>query len=166
MSSTITVGRRLIPVEQIALVEPYDPAENPRMQSNRPFQARIVLTDRDTVLTEDSVASFVEGHGFRVLAEDGVATNPMARFWVESFEPTDDYTPTKPYRTRLLWRDSEGAARSKLLVTEPATVLAIAVRGTEPGQPSEEAAGGKRGRAASEAGRRRPRRKNPSPIPA
>ena len=30
MSNAITVGRRLIPTEQIAFVEPFDPEANPR----------------------------------------------------------------------------------------------------------------------------------------
>jgi len=168
MSSTILVGRRLIPVEHIALVEPFDPAANPRMQSARAFQARLVLIDRESVLTEESVTSFVEAHGFRMLPEESVATNPVVRFAVEKFEgAADGFNPTKPYRTRLQWRDSDGNVQSKLLLTKPETVLAIVVKGE-----AEEAGSSTEGDArdaknsAPPGQRRRSRRKSPSPIPA
>jgi hypothetical protein len=48
MPNIITVGRRLIPREHIAFVEPYDPASNPRVQSNREFHGRVVLLDRES----------------------------------------------------------------------------------------------------------------------
>jgi len=51
--TTITLGRRLVPLEQIALVEPFDPSANPRMQTDRPFKARVVLINRDSILTEE-----------------------------------------------------------------------------------------------------------------
>jgi hypothetical protein len=38
---------------------------------------------------------------------------------------------SKPYRSRLLWRDQSGKAQSKLLLTAPEDVIAIAIRGVE-----------------------------------
>jgi hypothetical protein len=64
-----------------------------------------------------------------MLKLDGVATNPNVRFRVESFLPGEGFKPTKPYVTRLLWRDQDGNDQSKLLLSEPETVLAVVVRG-------------------------------------
>jgi hypothetical protein len=99
------------------------------MQGERPFKARVVLIDRESVLTEQGPSAFAEQHGFRMLADDGVGTSPILRFGVETFEPAEGFKPTKPYRTRLVWRDLEGNSQSKLLLSPPKTVLAIAVRG-------------------------------------
>jgi hypothetical protein len=129
MSSTITVGKRLIPLEQIALIEPFDAAARARLESDRPFQARIVLLDRESVLTEEALAAFAGKHAFRVLSEDGIAANPAVHFSVEAFEPAEGFKPTKPYRSRLLWRDQDGQVQSKLLLAEPEIVLSIVVRG-------------------------------------
>src|SRR5258706_12139052 len=52
----------------------------------------------------------------------------------ESFVPTKDFDPGKPYQTRLIWRGLDGINRFKLLLTKPEMVIAIALRGeTEPG---------------------------------
>lgn len=37
--------KRLIPIEQIAFIEPYDPAANPKIQTDKNFKSRIVLLD-------------------------------------------------------------------------------------------------------------------------
>jgi hypothetical protein len=129
MSTTVTVGKRLIPIEHIALIEPFDATAQSKLQTDRPFQARIVLIDRESVLTEEALEAFAGKHGFRVLSEDGIATNPAIRFNVEAFEPAEGFKPTKPYRSRLLWRDQDGQAQSKLLLAEPERVLAAVVRG-------------------------------------
>lgn len=129
MQNTVVIGKRLVPLEQVAMVEPVDPVGLAKLQTDRPFQARLVLIDRESVLTEEAVAGFALTHGFRVLAEDGIATNPAVHFRVEAFEPMEGFTPTKPYQTRLLWRDPDGQAQSKLLVTAPEDVLATVVRG-------------------------------------
>jgi hypothetical protein len=136
MENTVTFGRRLVPVEQIALIEPFDPSANPRMQSARPFKARVVLLNRDSILSEEAPEVFAEAHGFRFLSDDGVFTNPNVRFGVEMFEPAGEFQPTKPYQTRLGWRDLDGNTHSKLLVTKPDDVLAIVVRG-DTGAPAE-----------------------------
>jgi hypothetical protein len=134
MNSVITIGKRLIPAEQIALIEPFDPASNPEFKSDKPFKARVVLLNRDTMLAETTPQEFAQAHGFRMLAEDSVAVNPAIGFRVETFEPTETFRPEKPFATRLKWRDGDGAEHSKLLLTRPETVIAVAVRGeSEPG---------------------------------
>jgi hypothetical protein len=119
MTTTITIGRRLVPLEHIALIEPFDAAAQTRMQSDRPFQARVVMIDRESVLTEEPLAAFAEKHRFRVLNDDGIATNPAVHFSVEAFEPAEEFKPAKPYRSRLLWRDQDGQMQSKLLLAPP-----------------------------------------------
>ena len=37
--TTITTGKSLVPLEPIALVEHFDMAANPRLQSDKPFQS-------------------------------------------------------------------------------------------------------------------------------
>jgi hypothetical protein len=51
----IAIGRKRIPIEEIALVEPFEaPAEQPpRFTSDKDFKARVVLIDRYNVLTEE-----------------------------------------------------------------------------------------------------------------
>ena len=128
MQNVITIGKRLVPKEQIALVEPFDPASNPEFRSDRPFKARVVLLNRDTMLTETEPGDFAEAQGFRMLGDDHMAVNPAIGFRVETFEPTEAFRPEKPYATRLKWRDADGNEHSKLLLTKPETVIAIAVR--------------------------------------
>jgi hypothetical protein len=120
----ITIGKRLIPVEQIAYVEAFDPAANPEFKPEKNFKARLVLLNRDVVLTENSPTEFSEANGFHLLAEDNVAVNPSLAFRVETFAPTENFKPGKAYRTRIKWRDTNGSEQSKLLVMEPETVVA------------------------------------------
>jgi hypothetical protein len=129
MQNVVTIGRRLVPVEHIALVEPFDPAAKPEFNPEKPFKARIVLLNRDTVLTEATPKEFADTHGFRMLADDNVATNPGIMFRIETFAATEHFTPTKPYVTRIRWRDQDGNDQSKLLLTKPEAVIAIALRG-------------------------------------
>jgi hypothetical protein len=129
MTHSINIGRRLVPLEQIALIEPFDSSANPRMQSERPFKARVVLLNRDSILTEEPPEVFAEANGFRSLPEDGVFTNPEIHFGVEVFHAVGDFQPTKPYLSRIVWRDLDGNTQSKLLLTKPEHALAIAVRG-------------------------------------
>ena len=157
MTDTLTIGKRLVPLEHVALIEPFDPSSQTRIQSERPFQARIVLIDRESVLTEEAPAALAERHGFRILSEDGIATNPAVHFSVEAFEAAEGFEPKKPYRSRLLWRDQDGQSQSKLLLAEPAHVLAIAVRGEKGPSASP---------TPAESASRRGRRRKPSPNPA
>jgi hypothetical protein len=129
MQTIVTLGRRLIPIEQIALVEPFDPAANPEFKPEKAFKGRVVLVNRDSVLTGDTPQTFAQAHGFRMLSDDAVATNPMIRFQIETFAPTDTFNPSRPYATRLKWRDQDGNEQSKLLVSKPETVIAVALRG-------------------------------------
>src|SRR5258708_16204193 len=95
----ITIGRRVVPTEQIALVEAFDPAGNPEFKPEKDFKARVVLLNRDTVLTEETPQAFAEKHDLRLLAEDSVAVNPPLPFPVAPFAPTPRFTPPKPYTT-------------------------------------------------------------------
>jgi hypothetical protein len=152
MSTFVTVGKRLIPREHIAFVEPYDPAANPRVQTSREFLARVMLINRDSILIEESAATFAKANEFRMLADDNVATNPAVHFQVETFEPTEGFKPSKPYASRLRWRDLDGNDQSKLLLTKAETVLAVAVKGETSLQSGSEKAprrANRRKRAAS-----------------
>jgi hypothetical protein len=134
MQNVITIGRELVPVEQIAYVEPFELPANGQFKPDKPYKGRVVLLNRETVLTETAPQEFAETNGFRLLPDDNVATNPVITFRVESFMPTDDFNPAKPYQTRLMWRGPDGNGHSKLLLTKPETVIAIALRGdTDPG---------------------------------
>jgi hypothetical protein len=134
MQNVITIGRELVPFEQIAYVEPFEPPANGQFKPDKPYKGRVVLLNRETVLTETSPQEFAETNGFRLLPEDNVATNRAITFRAESFAPTDDFNPAKPYQTRLMWRGPDGNGNSKLLLTKPEMVIAIALRGeTEPG---------------------------------
>lgn len=128
MSDTITIGRRILPVEQIVLVEPYEASSNQRVQSEKQFKSRVVLIDRESVLAEFEPFAFAEQNGFRMLLEDNAAVSPNVKFWIETFEPAEGFNPTKPYKTRLTWRDGDNV-QSKLLVTAPEIALAVTVRG-------------------------------------
>jgi hypothetical protein len=129
MANYVTVSRRLIPRHHIAYVEAYDPEANPKFQTSRDFKGRVVLVNRDSLLIEEPPQLFAETNGFRMLPMDRIATNPAIPFAVETFAPADGYVPAKAYLTRLLWKDLDGNDQSKLLLTEPETVLAVAVQG-------------------------------------
>lgn len=140
MQDVITLGKKHVPVEQIVFVEPFDPDSNPEFKPQKDFKARIVLLNRDRILTEQTPEAFAEANGFRLLAEDNVAANPAIAFRVESFEPTETFKPAKPYLTRLKWRDQEGREQSKLLLTKPESVIAQVVRGAVPNAEGKETA--------------------------
>ena len=120
----VTIGKRLVPVEQVAFVEPFDPAANPEFKPEKAFKARLVLLNRDVVLTEQTPQEFAAEHELHLFAEDGVAVNREIAFRVETFEPTESFKPAKPYKTRLKWKDLAGGEQSKLLLTVPETVIA------------------------------------------
>jgi hypothetical protein len=151
MSNVLTVGKRLIPRSHIAFVEMYAPAANTRVQTNRDFLGRVVMLNRDNILIEEHPEAFAKTNGFRMIADDKVAVNPAVHFRVETFLPAEGFTPAKAYMTRLLWRDLDGNDQSKLLLTEPETVLQIAVTG----ETGNLVAASGRGRSA--VGRRRQR---------
>jgi len=135
--TTVIVGKRHVPLEHIALLEPFDPSAQHRIQSERPFKTRIVLIDRDSFLSEEPLPELAVRHAFRMLDGDGIATNPDVHFRVEGFVPTEGFAPRKDYLSRLIWRDLDGEPQSKLLLSQPQHVLAVAVRGEEPKEPAE-----------------------------
>jgi len=157
MSETIKIAKRYVPIEHIAILEPFVAEENLLIKSERPLKTRLVLLNRESVLTEDALEAFAERHGFRMLSDEGIATNPMVAFSVESFAAQDGFAPTKPYRSRLAWKDQTGQTQSKLLLAEPEKVLAVVVRG-EP----ESRADGKPAAKRS----RRTRKQQPVPAPS
>lgn len=129
MANFIIVGKRLIPREHIAFVEPYDPAANPQFQTTRSFLGRVVMINRDSILVEEAPQTFADANGFRLLTADKIAANPAIHFRVETFVPAEGFTPSKAFATRLLWRDLDGNDQSKLLLSEPETVLSVVVQG-------------------------------------
>lgn len=128
MTTNIQIGRRLVPLEHIALIEPFDSSSQPELRSERPFKSRVVFINRDSALIEEPLANFAAQHGLRLLEQDGIATNPAIAFTVEAFTPTESFAPDKPYKSRLRWRDNQGNARSKLLLTAPEAVVSLAIR--------------------------------------
>lgn len=134
------IGELFIPSEQIAYVEPFDPSSNnPELKPGKGFRSRIVLTNRETVLVAAPVEEFVKKHGFKLLAEDQLALNvgPVP-FRVEAFAPSENFNPTKPYRSRLRWRALDNTEHSKLLLVEPALLAGLSTnRSTEENGPQE-----------------------------
>jgi len=134
----ITIGKRLVPANQIAVVEPFDPTSNPEFKPEKTYLSRIVLLNRDTILTETSPQKFSDANGFHMLVEENVAINPSLAFGIETFEPSENFRPTKAYRTRIKWRDLDGNEQSKLLVMEPETVvLELSRRGAKPSEATK-----------------------------
>ena len=80
MQNTIHIGRRILPIEQIALIEPFDSETQKNMRSDRAFKARIVLLNRDNTLPETDPLALAEEHAFRFLLKDNVATNLAINF--------------------------------------------------------------------------------------
>jgi hypothetical protein len=119
----ITIGRRVIAADQIAVIEPFDPASNPEFQPEKEYKARIVLLNRDTVLTEITTQEFAAANGFYLLSDEAIAVSSSLAFGVESFTPTEKFKPEKAYRSRIKWRDPDGNEQSKLLLMEPETVV-------------------------------------------
>lgn len=137
----ITFGKRLVPAEQIAFIEVFDPASNPEFKPERDFKGRVVLLNRDTVLTEMTPQDFAAAHNMRLLADDNVAVGQAIAFRVETFTPTDKFQPNKAYLTRIKWRDQDGNEQSKLLMTAPETVVTeLSLRRAELPAPSKPAA--------------------------
>lgn len=164
---TVTVGKRLIPRQHIALVEPFDPSAHPGMKTEKAFKARVVLIDRQSVLTEDPPEAFTSAQGFRLLVDERIGINTAAiRFNVETFAPTEGFEPTKPYKSRLMWRDLEGNTQSKLMLSLAEHVLAIVVKGedgTDVLRTESRPRGGRKPTASID--RRKARRRAAEPVP-
>lgn len=129
MTETVTIAKRLIPLEHIALLEPFSADELSRIKTDRPFKTRVVLLNRESVLSEEELEAFAAKYGFRMLLNEGIAANPLVAFSVEAFEPQEGFSPTKPYRSRLMWKDQTGEGQSRLLLAGPQDVLTVIVRG-------------------------------------
>ena len=119
----ITIGKRLVPSEQIAFVEQFDQSGNPEFKPEKDFKGRVVLLSRDVVLTEQTPQEFANEHKLHLFLEDGVAVNPMVQFKIEIFEPKEGFTPKKPYQTRIKWADLAGGEQSKLILAAPEDVM-------------------------------------------
>ncbi len=120
----LTIGKRLVPADQIAFVELFDPAANADFRPEKDFKGRVVLLDRDAVLTEQTPREFAEANDLLLFAEDDVAVSRSIVFKIETFEPTESFKPSKPFKTRIKWSDSAGGDQSKLLLTPAETVIA------------------------------------------
>jgi hypothetical protein len=129
MSTVVHVSKHLIPVERIALFEPFMMPEEPPFSTSKDFKSRIVLLDKMSILTEETPEELAQANGFRMILPDRVATNPTVAFGIETFTPAENFQPTKPFLSRLTWRDGDGNFQSKLLLASPEDVLAIAVSG-------------------------------------
>jgi hypothetical protein len=51
MPNIITVGEEYVPVEQIAYIERFEPPANGQFKSDKPRRGRVVLLNRESVLT-------------------------------------------------------------------------------------------------------------------
>lgn len=131
MENVIRIAKRLIPIERIALFEPFVISTDQGLRSTKEFKTRIVLLDKVSILAEETPEQLAVAHRFRMVAADRVATNPAINFQVESFEPAEHFRPTRPFLSRLSWHDQDGNTQSKLLLAPPETVLAIVIRGEE-----------------------------------
>lgn len=65
----ITIGKRLVPSEQIAFVEVFDPSSNPEFKPEKEFKGRVVLLNREIVLTEQTPEQFAVARSGRRRAE-------------------------------------------------------------------------------------------------
>jgi hypothetical protein len=81
------------------------------------------------VLAETTPREFARAHGISYLDEDDIALNPAIAFKIETFAATDEFKPKKPFQTRVKWRDRNGNEQSKLLLTNPKTVIEKVLRG-------------------------------------
>jgi hypothetical protein len=131
MQTVVIIGRVHVPIEDIALVEPFDRASSPSITSKKEFNARVVRRNGRGILTEMTPQEFAEAHGFRMLSADNIAVSPdpAIDFRVETFERSENVNPDKPFLTRLRWRAANCEDRQRLLLTEPNIVLAVVLRG-------------------------------------
>jgi hypothetical protein len=129
MNDVVQVAKRLIPVEQIALIEPFLSTPNMTIRTMRDFKSRIILLDKSSVLAEDTPEQLAAANSFRMIIMDRTAANPAVAFRVETFEPTEAFKSDRPFQTRLSWNGPNGSSHSKLLISSPEIVLAVAIRG-------------------------------------
>jgi hypothetical protein len=131
MENVVRVSKHLIPVERIALVEPFVASSGEPLKTTKTFKTRIVLRDRISVLSEEATEALAKAHGFRWIEADGVGVNPLIPFRVELFAPTESFKPSKTFLSRMAWNDEEGNTQSKLMLTPPEALLALVARGQD-----------------------------------
>jgi hypothetical protein len=148
--TTLNIGKHLVPLEHIVLVEPFDPSTQTRMRTDKAYPTRVYLLDRETILAEEPLATFVEKHSFRRLSEDGIAANGNIFFRGEAYEAQEDF------KTNKLWRGPDGQSFSKLLLASPENALAVIVRGETDGSSPE---------GVKPNVTRRPPRRRTAPVP-
>jgi hypothetical protein len=73
----------------------------PEFKLEKDFKGRVVLPNRDIVLTEQTPQEFASTNGLHLFVEDSVAVNRAIAFKIETFEPTETFNPSKAYKTRL-----------------------------------------------------------------
>ena len=81
---------------------------------------RVVLLNREIVLTEQTPQEFAAEHDLHLFAEDSVAVNRAIQFKIETFEPTENFKPTKPYQTRL-----KSAFVTPAIPMDPASTICV-----------------------------------------
>lgn len=129
MDNVVRVSKHLIPVERIALVEPFVASSGEPLKTTKTFKTRIVLRDRISVLSEEAPDALAKTHNFRWIEADGIGVNPLLTFRVELFAPTESFKPSKQFLSRMAWNDEEGNTQSKLMLTAPDALLALVARG-------------------------------------
>ena len=118
-----------IPVEQIVLFEPFVAPTDPPLRTNREFKTRVVLLDRTSILAEETPEQLAQDNSFRLVSGDQVALNPEINFRLESFAPTEGFQPSRPFLSRLIWKDNKGVSQSKLMLSEPEELVSVIVQG-------------------------------------
>lgn len=131
-------ARHVLAIEQIALFEPFVAPSDPPLATDKKFASRIVFLDRSSVLSEETPEALSDAYGFRMVVADRVDTNPTVSFKVETFEPTENFAPSRPFSSRLCWKDQRGVTQSKLMVSSPESLVAIVVRGDEASETLQE----------------------------
>ena len=129
MENVVRVSKHLLPIERIALFEPFVASAGEPLNTKKEFKTRIVLRDRISVLSEQAPDALAKEHGFRWIEADGIGVNPAIAFRVELFAPTETFKPSKEFKSRIAWNDEEGNTQSKLMLTAPEPLLALVVRG-------------------------------------
>jgi hypothetical protein len=101
----IIIEREHVPVEQIAYIEPFETPANGQFKPEKAYKGRVVLINRETVLTEDTPQAFAEANEFRLLPEDNVATVTSGAKLTEKqrFEFAEVWCPGE---CRFRWRFS------------------------------------------------------------
>ena len=67
MDNVIRIAKRLIPIEQIALFEPFIAPTDPPLRTEKEFKARIVLLDRVSILSEETPKNWQKRTPFDLL---------------------------------------------------------------------------------------------------